>query len=351
LKYNQWANVVRWEFTDATPFLRSREFLWQEGHTCHRTKELALKEVNDILNLYENCYKEVLAIPTIKGYKTEKEKFSGADVTMTIEGYIPGPNKAIQCATSHCLGQNFSKIFKIEYTDEQSKNLLVWQNSWGFTTRSIGVMLITHGDEKGIVYPPFVAPTQIAIIPIIFKNKKENVLSYATEVYEKLRKEYRIKLDTSDHNPGWKQNYWEMLGTPLRFEIGPRDTKNRTIRIVRRDTFEKIDVPFDETFIDTLNKMLFQIHTNLYNIANNKLKESIVRITSWEDFMNNIENKKLCLAPFCNKTDCEILIKEKSGAKSLCIPIDSEYIIDITDKKCVKCNNIAVTHCLFGKSF
>jgi prolyl-tRNA synthetase len=351
LKYNQWCSVVRWEFKDPTPFIRSREFLWQEGHTCHKSYESAIEEVNDILDLYKQCYSDVLAIPTIRGHKTEKEKFCGAEITSTIEGYIPGANRAIQCATSHCLGQNFSKLFNIIYDDENSKNQHVWQNSWGFTTRSIGVMLMTHGDNKGMIYPPMVAPIQIVIIPIIFKDSKESVMNYINEVYEKLQQRFRVKVDTSNHKPGWKQNYWEVMGTPIRLEIGPHDVRNQTIRAVRRDTFEKVDVSITGNLTSDIYDILDSIHDNLYNRALQQLNESINRVQTWDEFIISTSQHNICLVPFCNETSCEEKIKEESGAKSLCIPTDRDYVIDVMDKRCIRCDKAAATHCLFGRSY
>lgn len=351
LKYNQWCNVVRWEFKDPTPFVRSREFLWQEGHSCHRTHDLAMQEVNDVLDLYKQTYQEVLAIPTIRGYKTEKEKFSGADLTATIEGYIPGANRAIQCATSHCLGQNFSKLFNIVFDDENSHNNYVWQNSWGFTTRSIGIMLMTHGDDKGVIYPPTIAPTQIVIIPIIFKNSKDAVMKYIDEVYQKLRHSFRIHVDNSNHNVGWKQNYWEVMGACVKLEIGPKDMENRTVRAVRRDTFEKIDIGFNDGIVNAIEDIFRTMHGNLYDKANEQLHKSINRVNTWDEFLATTSNQRLCLVPFCNETVCEELIKEESGAKSLCIPKENEFIIDIVGKPCVKCGKEAKTHCLFGRSY
>ena len=351
LKYNQWCSVVRWEFKDATPFIRSREFLWQEGHTCHRTKESAMEEVNDILDLYQQCYREVLAIPTIRGYKTEKEKFSGADMTATIETYIPGANRAIQCATSHCLGQNFSKLFNITFKDENNKTQHVWQNSWGFTTRSIGVMIMTHGDNKGVVYPPHIAPIQIGIIPIIFKNSKDVVMNYIGEVMGVLKRDFRLHIDMSNHHAGWKQNYYEVMGAPIKLEIGPKDVENGSVRLVRRDTLEKIDIKFDDQIVSKINNIFGMIHEGMYNRALEQLNQSVVLIDTWDGFCKTVADQRLCLTAFCNETPCEEAIKEETGAKSLCIPKDKEYVVDIDGKSCVKCGKAAKTHCLFGRSY
>lgn len=351
LKYNQWCSVVRSEFNSATAFIRSKEFLWQEGHTCHRSRDLAMQEVNDILELYKQTYKNVLAIPMIKGYKTQKEKFAGADVTTTIETYIPGANRAIQAATSHCLGQNFSKLFDITYTDENSVKQYVWQNSWGFTTRSIGIMLMTHSDNKGVVYPPIVAPIQIVILPIIFKDSKDSVMNYVQEVYTLLKQNFRVHVDINPHhNVGYKQNYWEVMGAPIKLEIGPKDCQKRTVRAVRRDSFEKTDFNFDSLTKDILT-LFGQMHNNLYGRAETQLQNAINRVQTWAEFMTMTSNHQLCLVPFCNQVSCEDTIKEESGAKSLCIPTDPEYILNITDKVCIKCSSPANTHCLFGRSY
>ena len=351
LKYNQWCSVVRWEFKDPTPFIRSREFLWQEGHTCHKTYESAMDEVYDILSLYRQCYADILAIPTIRGRKTEKEKFSGAVMTTTIEGYIPGANRGIQCATSHCLGQNFSKLFDIVYDDETSKNQYVWQNSWGFTTRSIGIMLMTHSDDNGVIYPPTVAPIQIVIIPIIFKDSKDVVTDYINDVHNRLHQKFRVHVDRSNHKPGWKQNYWELMGVPIRLEIGPHDVRNNTIRAVRRDTSVKTDINIDGDLTSALYDILDSIHDNLYNRASQQLTNSISKPQTWNDFIASTTQHQICIVPFCNETSCEEQIKEESGVKSLCIPIDKEYTIDIIDKSCIKCGKPATTHCLFGRSY
>jgi len=212
-------------------------------------------------------------------------------------------------------------------------------------------MLMTHGDDKGIIFPPRVAPLQIVIIPILFKKKKDEVLAYIEEVYEMLKIHFRIKVDMSNHKPGWKQNYWETMGVPIKLEIGPKDAENRSIRVVRRDTFEKSDVEFGFGSRKKLQSIFDDIYHNLYERARINLQESILKPESWDEFMNISNNKKLCLVPFCNKTECEETIKEESGAKSLCIPTDKEYIIDITGLKCIKCDSNAETHCLFGRSY
>ena len=235
LLLNQWCSVVRWEFKHPTPFLRTREFLWQEGHTAHGSYEEADKMVMDILGHYKAIYEELLAVPVIKGYKTEKEKFAGGFRTTTVEAYVPATGRAIQGATSHNLGKNFGKMFKIEYEDKQGQKQIPWQTSWGFTTRSIGVMVMVHSDDTGLVLPPRVAPIQVVIVPIVMSGMNLDTLSgAATELASQLRASgVRVELDDRDnYNPGWKYNYWELKGVPLRLELGPKDLDKRQVRVL-----------------------------------------------------------------------------------------------------------------------
>ena len=233
LLLNQWCSVVRWEFKHPTPFLRTREFLWQEGHTAHGSYEEADKMVMDILGHYKAIYEELLAVPVIKGYKTEKEKFAGGFRTTTVEAYVPATGRAIQGATSHNLGKNFGKMFKIEYEDKQGQKQIPWQTSWGFTTRSIGVMVMVHSDDTGLVLPPRVAPIQVVIVPIVMSGMNLDTLSgAASDLASQLRASgVRVELDDRDnYNPGWKYNYWELKGVPLRLELGPKDLEKRQVR-------------------------------------------------------------------------------------------------------------------------
>lgn len=238
LEINQWCNVVRWEFKDATPFLRSREFLWQEGHTAHGSYEEAQKRVLSILDLYEKVYEELLAVPVIKGMKTESEKFAGGYHTTTVEAYINGSGRAIQGATSHNLGQNFGKMFKIYYEDDKGERAIPWQTSWGLTTRTIGVAVMVHGDNKGLVLPPRIAPVQVIICPIAHKDVSyDALLDYAYEIRRTLQAQnLRVDVDSrTNYTPGWKYNHWEQKGVPIRIEVGPRDLAQRSCRLVRRD--------------------------------------------------------------------------------------------------------------------
>lgn len=348
LKYNQWCNVVRWEFKDPTPFIRSREFLWNEGHTCYATQNEALFESQKIVSLYNKTYNDILAVPTIVGIKTNKEKFAGAIRTHTIESFVPEVGRGIQCCTVHNLGQNFSKMFNIQYIDKNNIKQFVWQNSWGFTTRSIGTMLMIHGDDQGAIIPPKIASIQMIIVPILFKNKKDIVNEYVKKVCDVLRVKYKV--DNGDHNPGWKYNYWERLGVPLRMEVGPRDAKNGEITVVKRNTGERITFKFDENINDRLNDILDNIQQELYENAKKRMIDCIERPGSWEQFENAIGDDKMCLIPWCNDVNCENDIKEKTFAKSLCIPTDIEYILNKVGN-CVHCGKMGTTICLFGKSY
>jgi prolyl-tRNA synthetase family I len=246
LKINQWNNVVRWEFKHPTPFLRSREFLWQEGHTAFATKEEADGEVVQILELYRSVYEDLLAVPVIKGRKSEKEKFAGGLYTTTVEAFIPYSGRAIQAATSHCLGQNFANIFDISFEDENRLRKKVYQNSWGLTTRSIGVMIMVHSDDKGLVLPPKVAPLQVVVVPIRIRVNQEEINSMLEQecgeyVSELEKRDIRVKLDSrKDKTPGWKFHHWELRGVCLRLEVGVKEFQSGEVVMVRRDTGERV---------------------------------------------------------------------------------------------------------------
>lgn len=319
LKLNQWNNVVRWEFKHPTPFLRTREFLWQEGHTAHASLEEADVEVKTILGYYAGVYEELLAVPVIKGKKTEKEKFAGGFYTTTVEAYIPGTGRAIQGATSHCLGQNFGKMFKIEYEDSGGKKAIPWQNSWGLTTRTIGVMVMVHSDDQGLVLPPRVAPLQVVIIPI---NLKKELYEQQKSVCHELAKTLeaagvRVRVDDRDnYNPGWKYNYWELKGIPLRVELGPKDFEKQQVRLVRRDTNEKLDIAWSivpQQVALTLVKMQHEMLTK----ATAERDANLVRVTKWEDFVPALAQGKLCLTPFCDELEEEEAVKARSKAEAL----------------------------------
>eukprot|EP00243_Klebsormidium_subtile_P004078 TRINITY_DN17852_c0_g1_i1.p1 TRINITY_DN17852_c0_g1~~TRINITY_DN17852_c0_g1_i1.p1 ORF type:complete len:553 (-),score=225.92 TRINITY_DN17852_c0_g1_i1:234-1892(-) len=330
LLINQWNNVVRWEFKHPTPFIRSREFLWQEGHTAHATKEDADKEVLEILELYKQVYEDLLAVPVIKGIKSEKEKFAGGLYTTTIEAFIPATGKGIQAATSHNLGQNFAKMFDIAYEALDGTRKLVWQNSWGLTTRSIGVSVMVHGDDKGLVLPPRVAPVQVVVIPIPFKDSSSDELSAASaDITKQLREAgLRVKEDARDnYSPGWKYSHHELKGVPLRLELGPKDLEKKQARLVRRDTGAKEDVPWADLTAH-VGAVLADIQKSMLEKARAELTASIKTITKWDDFIPALNEKKIVLAPWCDEMAVEDDVKKRSAAgeggaaKTLCMPFD-----------------------------
>ena len=376
LKINQWCNVVRWEFKDCTPFIRSREFLWQEGHTCFLTKNEADVEVRQILNMYADIYEKLLVVPVIQGIKSEREKFAGGDYTTTIECYIPTVGKAVQGATSHCLGQNFSQMFKIQVENEGSKQY-VYQNSWGITTRTIGVVTMVHGDNKGLVLPPSIAPTKVVIIPcgITSKTTKADtdaVIKMCQSVESALNTANIITtLDDRDtYSVGHKFNYWEMRGIPLRIEIGPRDVNNDVVCICRRDTGEKstigckINTNTDD-FIGNINTLFDKINHDMLSRARTKRDEHICVCNNITEFISALNIKQMCLVPWCENPVCEDNIveycKEKGiSMKSLCIPFDQGLPIKISgnlkntinkNKHCFYCNENSKSYTLFGCSY
>lgn len=321
LKLNQWCNIVRWEFKHPVPFLRSREFLWQEGHTAFATRKEAEKEVSDILNLYARVFEELYAVRVLKGRKSETEKFAGAVYTDSVEMFMPH-GKAIQGGTSHYLGQNFSKAFDITFLDKKGEKQFAHQNSWGLSTRSIGIMIALHGDDKGLVLPPRIAPIHIAIVPIVFSNKptvNEKIMKVANEIKKEL-KNFKVDLDDRpDYSPGFKFNYWELRGVPLRIEIGPKDLEKNQVVFVRRDTGVKEAVKIEQLAVRAI-KILADIQDNLYNKAKKFLEKSIVKVKTMAEFKKAINQGKIAFAPWCNCKECEDDIKDKTGAKSLNIP-------------------------------
>lgn len=378
LKLNQWSNVVRWEFKYPTPFIRSREFLWQEGHTAFATKEEAGEEVLTILELYRRVYEELLAVPVIKGRKSEKEKFAGGLYTTTVEGFIPANGRAIQGATSHCLGQNFSKMFRIEFEGENGKQL-VWQNSWGITTRTIGVMAMVHGDDSGLVLPPRIAPLQVIVVPIVRKGKEELVVNEAEVISSELAKAgVRVKTDSRlDKNPGWKFNYWELKGVPLRLEIGPRDIEAGTVMATRRVDGEKVTLKRDE-LCERVLEQLDSIQTSTFEKARAMRDDKIVQVFQWSQFVPALDERTMVLAPWCERTVCEEDVKKRSAdesrerleaggdvderalsgaAKSLCIPFVEEIsrlgVEPLGDNvPCfVGCGHDAKSYTLWGRSY
>ncbi len=348
LLLNQWNSVVRWEFKHAKPFLRTREFLWQEGHTAHATKEEAEREVMQQLFEYTDLIENFMAIPVIAGKKTEKEKFAGADYTTTVEALMPD-GKALQMATSHMLGQNFSKVFGIKFLDTDEKEKYAWQTSWGLSTRTIGAIVMMHGDDKGLVLPPRIAPVQIVVVPIVFKDSREKVIEKAKEIVKKLKsKNYSVELDDREgYTPGWKFNEWELKGVPLRIEIGPRDVEAEQLVLVRRDNNEKITIKIKD-WEKKIEQMLDEIQHNLLKKAKEFLDKSIAEAKDMNGLTDAIKNKKLAKALFCGETGCEGLIKDKAdGATCRCIPFKQKP----ANGKCVQCDKEAKFWALFGKGY
>ena len=341
---NQWANVVRWEMRTRL-FLRTAEFLWQEGHTAHATAEEAQARTIQMLNLYADFCEEFLAMPVVRGQKTEKEKFAGAEDTYTIEALMHD-GKALQSGTSHNFGDGFAKAFGIQYTDKQNKLQYVHQTSWGMTTRLIGAIIMVHGDNDGLVLPPKVAPTQVMVIPI--QMQKDGVLDKANEVRERLGKVCRAKLDDSDKSPGWKFSEQEMRGIPLRVELGPKDIAANKCVVVRRDTREKIEVSLDE--IETkIPELLETVQKDMFARAKAHRDAHIWDAHNYEEFKDIAENKPgFIRGMWCGDQACEDKIKEDLAVTSRCMPFnDQEQISDV----CVCCGKPAHKLVYWGKAY
>jgi prolyl-tRNA synthetase len=341
--YNQWCSVVRWEKT-TRPFLRSREFLWQEGHTAHATAEEAEAETLRMLDVYAEFCRNVLAIPVIKGRKTEKEKFAGAMATYTIETLMHD-GKALQAGTSHNFGDGFAHAFGIQYTDKENKLQYAHQTSWGVTTRLIGAIIMVHSDNNGLVLPPKVAPTQVIVIPV--NQKKEGVIEKAESVKNMLAEKMRVKIDTNDKSPGWKFSEYEMKGVPVRVELGPKDIEKNQAVLVRRDTREKIFVSLDN-LVEETEKLLDKIQNDLLERATKHRDEHTYRAVNFEEFQKIIdETPGFIKAMWCGKEECENKVKELTAATSRCIPFEQEKISDV----CVCCGKPAKKMLYWGRAY
>ena len=342
--YNQWCSVVRWE-KETRPFLRSREFLWQEGHTAHATAEDAEARTQQMLNLYADFCEEVLAIPVIKGRKTDKEKFAGAEATYTIEALMHD-GKALQSGTSHNFGDGFAKAFDIQFTDKDNTLKHVYQTSWGMTTRMIGAIIMVHGDDNGLVLPPRIAPVQVMIVPI--QQKKEGVLDKAFELRDRLIKSgFSVKVDDSDKSPGWKFADCEMRGIPLRVEIGPKDMENNQAVLVRRDTHEKTVVSLDELEAKA-EELLDTIQHDMLEKARKHRDAHTYTALGWDEFVETINTKPgFVKAMWCGCQECEDKIKEVTGATSRCMPFEQETLSD----KCVCCGKPAKKMVYWGRAY
>ncbi|KDE08390.1 prolyl-tRNA synthetase [Microbotryum lychnidis-dioicae p1A1 Lamole] len=375
LKLNQWNSVVRWEFKNPQPFLRTREFLWQEGHTAFLTKPEADTEVLQILDLYRRVYEELLAVPVIPGVKSEKEKFAGGLYTTTVEGFIPTTGRGIQGGTSHCLGQNFSKMFNISVEDPENKGdkLHVWQNSWGLSTRTIGVMVMVHGDDKGLVLPPRVAQLQVVIVPVGITAKttdeeRGQVYEACLSVEKELKaKGIKVRYDDREgYTPAFKYNDWELKGVPVRLELGPKDLKEKSVVAVRRDTGNKSKLVIKD-LTQSIPDLLDTIHDDMLNKARGEFNDHITVIERWEQIVPTLNKNHVVVLPWCEIEACEDEIKKRSaqesvegaedekapsaGAKSLCIPYDQARFGDVKGKKCPQCGEEAKRWTLFGRSY
>uniref|UniRef100_UPI0006D0E218 proline--tRNA ligase n=1 Tax=Clostridium sp. NkU-1 TaxID=1095009 RepID=UPI0006D0E218 len=340
--YNQWCSVVRWEKT-TRPFLRSREFLWQEGHTAHATAQEAEERTEQMLHLYADFCEEVLAMPVIRGQKTDKEKFAGAEATYTIEALMHD-GKALQSGTSHNFGSGFAQAFEIQYSDKENKLQYVHQTSWGMTTRLIGAIIMVHGDDNGLVLPPRIAPTQVIIVPV--QQQKEGVLDKAYELKEILSN-YKVKVDDSDKSPGWKFSESEMRGIPVRVEIGPRDISENQAVLVRRDTHEKITVSLDELNA-TIGGLLETIQKDMLERAKAHRDSHTYEATDMDTFVKTVEEKPgFVKAMWCGSQECEDKIKELTGATSRCMPFKQETLAHT----CVCCGKPAVKMVYWGRAY
>ncbi len=342
--YNQWVSVVRWEKT-TRPFLRSREFLWQEGHTLHATAEEAIEETEKMLNVYTEFCQKYLAIPVVQGMKTESDKFAGAERTYCIEALMHD-GKALQAGTSHYFGDGFAKAFEIQYSDKENKLVYPHQTSWGMTTRLIGAIIMTHGDDNGLVLPPAVAPVQVMVIPVA--QHKEGVIEKATEVCDRLKKICRAKIDASNNSPGWKFAEYEMKGVPIRVEIGPKDIEKNQCVIVTRHNREKTFVSLDELEA-VIPQKLQEVRDGLYNAALENREHRTYICKTLDEITNALKENGdgFVKAMWCGEETCEDKVKEITGVGSRCIPLEEEHIADT----CVCCGKPAKHMLYWGKAY
>ena len=346
LRINQWCNIVRWEVKDVKMFLRSREFLWQEGHCVYETKEERDKETLEYLEEYRKVVEDLLAVPALCGEKTESEKFAGADKTFTVESRMPD-GKALQMATSHDLSQGFAKAFKISFIGKDEEEHYPFQNSWGLSTRTIGALVLTHSDNKGLVLPPRVAPTKAVIVPIIFEESKQKVIDKTSEVCQNLCNagiesfvDYR-----EEYSPGWKFNEWEMKGIPVRIELGPKDLEKESVVVVRRDTGKKEIIKMKE-LTSQLERIFKEMQNELFEKAKKEFEDNIVCVSTWDELKKEIKNRKFVKTPHCGKEECEEEIKaETQGATTRWI------ISRDVESNCPKCGSKAEYSVYFAKNY
>ena len=342
--YNQWCSVLRWE-KETRPFLRSREFLWQEGHTIHETEKEAKERTLQMLDIYVDVAENLLAIPVLTGLKTETEKFSGADLTYTMEA-MTYDGKALQSATSHYFGQNFTKPFDVKFQNRDEKQEYAYQTSWGMSTRLIGAVIMAHGDNRGLKLPPKVAPIQVMVVPIALH--KEGVEEEVSKIYERLKGRFRVSGDFRKNvTPGVKFNDCEMQGIPLRLEMGPRDIENNQCVLVRRDNQEKICAQLDN-LEETIERILEEIQANMFEIAKKRMEEKTTIAYNLEEFENSMNsNQGFIKAMWCGDAECEAKIKDLTSAKSRCIPFKEEHLSDV----CVCCGRKAKNMVVWARQY
>jgi prolyl-tRNA synthetase len=346
---NFWNSVLRAEIKSTKPFIRTSEFLWQEGHTAHVTKEEADKETLTILNLYKWFIEEYLAIPVIAGCKTEREKFVGALYTTTLEAIMPD-GKALQMGTSHNLGQNFSKVFEIKYLGQDKQEHYVWQTSWGVSWRLIGAVIMVHGDDKGLILPPRIAPIQVIVIPIFYKDKPNEKLASKAKNLTALFAENGVRAycdDREEYTPGWKFNDWELRGVPLRLEIGPRDLKNHTVTFALRDTGEKMVVD-EGAAVEKAKALLDALQARLKNRAEAIFRELCSRAESYDEFKQILDSRGgFIKAGWCGDQNCEVIIKEETSADIRVVPFEGDTSI----KRCIYCGREAKITAYFARAY
>ena len=342
--YNQWCSVVRWEKT-TRPFLRTREFWWQEGHTIHETAEEAIAETEMILNIYADLCRDKLAMPVVRGRKTDKEKFAGAEATYTIESMMKD-RKALQAGTSHYFGDKFSRAYDVTFTGRDNTLQYQFQTSWAVTTRLVGAIIMTHGDNHGLVLPPAIAPIQVAVIPVA--QHKPGVLDAAAAVRDRLTAAgLRVKMDDSDQSPGWKFAQYEMKGVPVRVEIGPRDMEKEQCCIARRDTGEKTFVPLAD-LESAVQATLQAVRDNLYDLAAKNLEDNTFDMTSWEEVRDMAQGRGgFARTKWCGKLECELAMKEKAGVSSRCMPLKQSGTVC----KCPVCGEECTTDIYWGVAY
>ena len=365
LRLNQWASVVRWEATETKPFFRTKEFLWQEGHTAHETAEGAMDEVMMRLGQYERLYEDVLAIPVLRGRKPEHDKFPGADVTTTVEALMPD-GKSVQGGTSHALGQSFAEAYDVTFTDENEDEQTAWTTSWGLSWRALGALIMTHSDDQGLVLPPAVAPEQVVVVPIWQEDTKEEVLQYATEVAAELEEagDVRVHLDDRDErNPGFKYNEWELKGVPLRIEIGPNEVDDEVVTAVRRSDNENTKRELDRTeLVEAVDDQLDTVFDELYEQAAQNLVANVRTADEPEQIMGTIgQHGGYVKTPWCGDEACEEVIKEKVSAEVAMLPleegvapeadVESGEAVAVEGDECTMCGEPASEVAYFAKTY